>query len=102
MELGFLSALDWRIHVGYEEFESAMQHIEKDVAIRYGNFGETTTFFACSIELIVWDLLSGLPELQSRVILVLLFHFSRLRLLTIQVPIYLLHGWVSWGKKLFF
>jgi hypothetical protein len=34
MELRFLSALDWRIHVGYEEFETAMQNIEKDIAIR--------------------------------------------------------------------
>ncbi len=41
MELSFLSALDWRIHVGYEEFETAMQNIEKDIAIRWETFDVT-------------------------------------------------------------
>ena len=34
MELGFLSALDWRVHVGHQEFETVMQDIEKDIALR--------------------------------------------------------------------
>jgi len=34
MELSFLSALDWRIHVAHQEFESAMHNIEKDIALR--------------------------------------------------------------------
>lgn len=34
MELGFLSALDWRIHVDHQEFETVMQEIEKDIALR--------------------------------------------------------------------
>lgn len=34
LELGFLSALDWRIYVGNDEFKTAVTKVETDIALR--------------------------------------------------------------------